>query len=245
MTAIITRDVEYTHDGTIMRGLLGAPAGVTAGPTVLLFHDAFGLGPFTLGWVKAYTALGYTVFAADVWGNRRTPHGDHEIGPLLGSMVGDRPRWIGRAHAALDTARALDEVDPDNIVAIGHCFGGSTALELLRSGGALRGVVSIHGGLDLLGDDPWTPTGTASVLVCTGADDPMATAAQRDALTASLDASGVEWELQLYSGTVHAFTNPALTVSPRPEVIAFHPQSAERARIATERFLAQTLPTSK
>ncbi|WP_167051763.1 dienelactone hydrolase family protein [Salinibacterium sp. ZJ77] len=242
----IARDIAYSHDGTEMLGLLAAPAGAQARPTVLLFHDAFGLGPFALGWVDAYTALGYTVFAADVWGGRTTPSGPDEIGPLMGSMVGDRARWVARATAALETAIAQPEVDPGRVVAVGHCFGGSTALELLRAGGELRGVVAIHAGLDLLDDSSWTPApGTASVLVCTGADDPMATTEQRTALLGNLDAVGLDWELQLYSGTVHAFTNPALTDSPNPRVFAYHARSAERARIATERFLADTFRTSK
>ncbi|WP_255365262.1 hypothetical protein [Cellulosimicrobium sp. I38E] len=43
MNDLVSRDVEYTHDGTRMIGLLVAPSGARSAPTVLLVHDAFGL----------------------------------------------------------------------------------------------------------------------------------------------------------------------------------------------------------
>jgi hypothetical protein len=55
--------------------------------------------------------------------------------------------------------------------AIGYCFGGTTALELARSGADVAGVVSFHGGLS-------TPEASdakqikAKVLALHGADDP-------------------------------------------------------------------------
>ena len=38
-------------------------------------------------------------------------------------------------------------VDPARLAAIGYCFGGSSALQLARTGAALKAVVSFHGGL--------------------------------------------------------------------------------------------------
>ena len=62
-------------------------------------------------------------------------------------------------------------VDPDRIAAIGYCFGGTTVLELARSGADIAGVVSFHGGLD----SPAPADGKnikCKVLVQAGADDP-------------------------------------------------------------------------
>ncbi|MBO0610113.1 dienelactone hydrolase family protein [Myceligenerans salitolerans] len=238
------RDVEYTHDGTRMRGAVVAAPGTRGAPGVLLVHDAFGPGEDMLAIARRLAALGRPVFCADIWGARTRPRTMAEIGPLIGGMVADRARWIARVSAAHEAAGAQPELDGGCLVALGYCFGGSSALEYLRGGGRLAGVVGVHAGLDLL--DPgadWSAAHPgASVLLCTGADDPMATAAQRDALQNALTGAGIDWETDVYGGTVHAFTSPRARNSPDPRVIAHHPRSAARAWDATTRFLRETLP---
>ncbi len=241
MSGLVSRDVAYDHDGATMIGMLVAPEGAAARPTVLLFHDAFGLGPLAIAWAHDYAALGYTVFAADVWGGRRQPAAVDEIGPLIGAMVNDRERWCARAAAALATARQQPEVEASRVAAVGYCFGGSTALELLRVGGDLRGVVGVHAGLDLLASGWHAARSDAAVLICTGADDPMATVEQRDALIAGLDSSGIDWQVDLYSDTKHAFTNPAVPHGANHPVLGYNARSARRAWLSTERLLAEVL----
>ena len=58
------------------------------------------------------------------------------------------------------------------MAAIGYCFGGTTVIELARSGADIAGVVSFHGGLD----SPHPEDGKnikCKVLALHGADDPM------------------------------------------------------------------------
>lgn len=238
MTA--SRDVVHTHGDTELRALL-LPADAPSAGTVLLVHDAFGLGGFSLDVAHRLRAAGYTVFAVDMWGERATP-GPAEIGPLIGGMVADRPGWTDRIAAAHAAACAQPEVDPTRVAALGFCFGGSTVLELVRAGATLRAAVAVHAGLDLLDPaEPWAPAATPRVLVCTGGEDPMATPTQWRALRGNLDRAGIDWELNLYGGAVHAFTNPALADSPRPDVTAYHPQSARRAWASTLDLLAEVL----
>ncbi|MDN4476321.1 dienelactone hydrolase family protein [Demequina sp. SYSU T00192] len=241
MAPLVTRDIDYTHDGTLMRGLLVAPEGAVARPGIVLFHDAFGLSEDTIAIAERLAGLGLSVFAADVWGDRLTPTEESEIGPLIGGMAGDRTRWLGRVAAAHETAAAQPEIDRSTLISMGHCFGASSALEHLRTGGDVRAVVAIHAGLDLLAPG-WEAAHFGSrVLVCTGSEDPMATAEMRAALQDGLDSAGIDWELDLYSGTRHAFTNPKSAHSPMPDVVAYHPRSAARAWIATERFLGELI----
>lgn len=247
MSALVERDIEYTHGDVTLRGLLLTPGDVTSAPTVLLVPDAFGLGGFSLDQARRVARLGYVVFGVDMWGERRVVADPDDIGPLIASMVDDRERWIERIARGLRRAAELPEVDASRIAVVGYCFGGSTALELTRTGGAVRGIVGIHSGLDLL--DPaarWTAASSGlRVLLCTGADDPMATAPQRSALEDSLTRAGIGWETDLYSHTVHAFTNPHPDPSPRPDVFAHNPRSAARAWDRTTRFLAEVLDTSR
>ena len=242
MVELVETDIPYGAAELGMLGLLVAPIGAAGLPTVVLVHDAFGLGPDTIEIARRIAALGYTVFAADVWGRRLTPTHDGDIAPLIGGMVAQREDWLQRIAAANEAAREQPEVDAAEVVLIGHCFGGSSVLEHLRAGGTARGAVSIHGGLDLI-DFDWTDAQPGqSVLLCSGADDPMATAAQREQLCSAMSAADVEWELDLYSGTVHAFTSERVKDSKAPHVVAYHAKSAARAWEATLRFLHDTLP---
>ncbi|WP_159450131.1 dienelactone hydrolase family protein [Demequina sp. NBRC 110056] len=239
------RDVEYTHDGTRMIGLLVAPAHAAAPlPGILLVHDAFGLGEDMTATARQYAELGYAVFAADVWGERTQPTEGSQIGPLIGSMASDRERWMGRIGAAHAAMAAQPEVDATAVAAAGYCFGGSSALEYARTGGDVRGVVSIHGGLDLLAPG-WDASGPVErVLICTGSADPMATAEQRDALQDALTGAGVAWETDLYSGAQHAFTNPKSDLPGMPPGVGYDPRASQRAWDSTARFLEDLLGAS-
>lgn len=242
MNDLVSRDVEYRHDDTRMVGLLCAPEAAPARPGILLVHDAFGLSPDMIDVAHRLAGLGFAVFAADVWGDRTQPATQPEIGPLIGGMVADRPRWMARIAAAHDAARAQPEIDASAIAVLGYCFGGSSALEYVRTGGDVLGAVSIHGGLDLLHPDWSAPRRTAQVLVCTGADDPMATAPMRAELETSLSSVGIDWEVALYSDTVHAFTSLRSRHSPTPHVVAYNARSAARAWDSTTRFLRDLFP---
>ena len=112
-------------------------------------------------------------------------------------------------QAGLDVLRHEPMCDPKHMAAIGYCFGGTCVLELARSGADIAGVVSFHGGLD-------TPHPAdaknikCKVLVLHGGDDPYVPAKDVDALEKEMRAGGVDWQLVVYGGAVHAFTNPAV-----------------------------------
>jgi len=44
--------------------------------------------------------------------------------------------------------------------------------------------------------------------MCVGADDPFVPAEQRAAFEEEMGAAGVDWQLHLYGGVQHTFTNP-------------------------------------
>ena len=97
-------------------------------------------------------------------------------------------------------------VDTTKIAAIGYCFGGTTVLELGRSGAPIAGIVSFHGGLSnpVPADDQNIK---AKVLVCQGGADQF-TLADVPAFKKSLDDAKVDYQFISYPGAVHGFTNP-------------------------------------
>ena len=104
---------------------------------------------------------------------------------------------------------ALPQVDAGRLAAIGFCFGGSVVLELAREGAELKAVVSFHGVLAT--KMPAQPgLVKASVLVCTGVDDPLAPPEQLADFENEMRTGGVkDWQVIAYGNTLHGFTNPA------------------------------------
>lgn len=207
--AIETRSVEYRQGNTQLIGYLAFPKDVTGPlPGILVVHEWMGLNDYAKHRADQLAELGYIAFAADIYGDGKIAANREEAGKLAGSYKNDRPLLRARVAAGLATLKAQPGVTGDKIAAIGYCFGGTAVLELARSGADIAGVVSFHGGLD-------TPTSQdaknirAKVLALHGADDPYVPADQVAAFENEMRQAGVDWQLIVYGGAVHGFTNPA------------------------------------
>jgi len=203
-----TRTLEYRDGAVTCRGYL-AYDDQRAGPrpAVVLFPEAFGLGEHVMDRARRLAALGYVALAADPYGSGATARDMPHALELMGGVRGDVDRWRARARAALDALTAQPAVDVSKLAAIGYCFGGSTALELGRSGAPLAAIATFHAGLESPRPED-SANIKAKLLVCTGADDPMITTAQVAAFEEQLRKTKVDWQLHSYGGTVHSFTNP-------------------------------------
>ncbi|MFG1928785.1 dienelactone hydrolase family protein [Cryptosporangium sp. NPDC048952] len=238
MSDLSTRDVEYRHDGTRMLGYLCSPETGSELAAVLLVPDAYGVTTHVTDLAARLALRGHPVFVADVWGDRLLPRDAAEFGPLIGEMAAERDRWLGRIRAAHTALLEQPETSGRGVVVLGYCFGGSSALELVRTGTQVAGVISVHGGLDIIEFD-WSQAASAPVLVIGGDADPMGTAEMRSRLAAAMTTAGVDWQLHVYSDTVHAFTSPMVKDSPRPDVVAYSARSTARAWAATLSFLRE------
>lgn len=153
--------------------------------------------------------LGYVGFAADIFGKGVFGKDGDTDGnaALMRPFAEDRQLLRRRMQAALTAARALSQVDDSNIGAIGYCFGGMAVLELARAGADVKGVASVHGLLGK-GDAPNHEI-RASVLCLHGHDDPMVPPEQVQAFATEMTDAQADWQVHVYGGTKHAFTNPA------------------------------------
>ena len=88
---------------------------------------------------------------------------------------------------------------------MGYCFGGTTALEVARSGAEVAGTVSFHGDLSSPAPEDAKKI-RGRVLALHGADDPFVPAAQVAAFEEEMRKAGVDWELVAFGGAVHSFT---------------------------------------
>lgn len=139
-----------------------------------------------------------------------------------------------RAQAALQVLAENKSVDRKKIAAIGYCFGGGTVLELARSGADLAGVVSFHGNLD-------TPNLVdaknikGKILVQHGGSDPYVPAEQLATFEKEMTDAGVNWQVIIYGGAVHSFTNPDSGTDPTKGA-AYNEQADKRSWLAMKQF---------
>jgi dienelactone hydrolase len=222
-----TEDIEYHADGARLVGRLFQDESRTGKrPGVLVAPEGLGLSEHTFDVASRLAEAGYVAFAMDYYGDGGTLPME-QVMPRIGAFMAE-PRTIReRAAAALKVLAERPETDAERLAAIGFCFGGTTALELARSGAALGAVVGFHSGL---GTSRPQDAGQikARVLVCIGADDPIVPPDQRAAFEQEMTAGGVDWRMNLYGGAGHSFTNPAVDALNRPG-FAYHAPTAARS----------------
>jgi dienelactone hydrolase len=211
-----TRNVTYQADGLSMDAQLFYEPAADKRPGILVFPEAFGLGEHALSRAARLASLGYVALACDLHGGREVIRDMDRVMPILGALRRDVSRIRARAQGGFYALKACAEVDADRMAAIGFCFGGTVALELARSGAALDGVVGFHSGLATTA--PLDARNIkAKVLVCIGADDPTIPPEQRLAFEEEMRAGKVDWQMTVYGGVVHGFTNPEADRLGRPE----------------------------
>ena len=207
--SVITREVDYEHNGVKLQGFLAYDdASAKAGklPGVLVVHEWWGLNDYVRGRALKLAKLGYVAFALDMYGKGVLATDPEKAGELAGQFRG-KPLMAERARAGLDQLLATGLVDPDRVAAIGYCFGGSAVQALAYSGAPLAGIVSFHGGLIPASEDAVSKN-KAKILICHGASDPSLKQEQIDAYLKSLNDGKVDYKFVVYAGALHAFTNP-------------------------------------
>ncbi|MCS5713427.1 dienelactone hydrolase family protein [Herbiconiux sp. CPCC 205716] len=225
--------VRYADGDTALDGFLVADrAAEGRRPAVLVLHDWTGEQEYTRVRAEMIARLGLVAFAADLYGAGVRPTGD-DAAAEAGKYYGDLPLLRRRVQAAYDLLAADPRVDASRIVVIGYCFGGSAAIEFARTGAALAGAVSFHGGL--VTHDPADVSAIAApLLVLTGADDPVVPDEAVVAFENELRQNpSIDWQVVLYSGAPHAFT--------LPEAPSWRPLGDARSWRAFRGFLDEVL----
>ena len=215
-----TQDLDYRDEAVTLRGFLAyEETAKDRRPGVLVVHEGLGLNEHAMQRTRMLAELGYVAMAADMFGDRRQASDLKEARALIAELRDEPARLRARGRAALATLASLPQVDVQRLGAIGFCFGGSVVLELARDGADLKAVVSFHGVLTTKAPAEAGKV-KANVLVCTGADDPLAPPDQVLAFAAEMRAANVrDWQVISYGNTLHGFTNPAADGSILPSAL--------------------------
>ncbi len=229
--------LEYTAGGVTCEGWrVFDDAKTGKQPGVLIIHQWTGLTDYEKMRARMLANLGYTVFAADVYGKGVRPQ-PPASGQEAGKYKKDRPLFRERMKAALDVLRKDEHADPQRLAAIGYCFGGTGVLELARSGAGLKGVVSFHGGLD----SPTPDDGKnirARVLVLHGADDATIAAKDFAAFENEMKSASVDYKIIQYPGAVHAFTQK-MAGNDKSKGVAYNAEADAKSWEAMKNFFSE------
>ena len=204
---IVFKPVEYKEGTTVLEGLSVYDTSVSGKrPAILVVHQWKGLGDYEKKRAEMLAKLGYNVFAVDIYGKGIRPGTPQAAAAEAGKYKNDRALLRARVRAGLELLKKHEFTDQSRVAAIGYCFGGTTVLELARSGADVAGVVSFHGALN-------SPTPgdarniKAKVLALHGADDPFVPPKEVSDFEDEMRQSKVDWQLAAYGGAVHSFTD--------------------------------------
>ena len=206
LAAVKSKAVQYKHGDTELTGWLAwddAASGKV--PGVLVIHEWWGLNEHAKERAEKLAGEGYIAFAADMYGTGRVTTKPDQARTWYGEVTSNPASWMERAQVALEILKAHERVDADKLAAMGFCFGGTTVMQMAYAGSEVDAVVSYHGSLPLPGADV---TGISQrVLVAHGRDDPFVPPERVAPFQEALDRIGADWEMTVYSGTRHSFTN--------------------------------------
>jgi len=204
---IVEEVVEYKHGETVLEGFRAYDDEIEGKrPSILIIHQWTGLTDYEKMRARMLAQAGYNVFAADVYGKGIRPQ-PPASGEEAGKYKADRELYRARMLAGLEMLKNDGRTDPSKVAAIGYCFGGTGVLELARAGTEIAGVVSFHGGLGAVpGMEAQQGKIPAKILCLHGALDPYVPADEVAAFQAEMSAAKADWQLNIYGGAVHAFT---------------------------------------
>ena len=216
-------------------------AGAKKRPVVLMVPNWMGTSEANRRQARKIAGRDYVVFLADMYGRDQQPANADAAGKLVGQLYGNRLVLRTRVKAAKEQAQAAVKrlklpANPDKIAAIGFCFGGSTVLELARTGEELNAVVSFHGNPSLDAPAPSQPPKTR-ILVLHGDADPYVPVAQINAFLDEMRTTKTDWQMMRFGGAVHSFTDPDAN---QPGKAMYDARAAKRAFEMMKDFLTES-----
>jgi len=241
---IRTEAVEYRDRNTVLEGFIAFDTALQGKrPGVLIVHQWKGLGDYEKKRAEMLAKLGYVAFAVDIYGKGIRPADTKAASAEAGKYKVYRKLLRTRVRAGLDVLAKNSLVDPKQIAAIGYCFGGTTVIELARSGADIAGVVSFHGALD----SPTPADGKnirCKVLALHGADDPFVPAVDVAAFEDEMRQAKVDWQLVKYGGAVHGFTDWGAGTNAAAGM-AYNEKADKRSWEAMRGFFAEIFSSAK
>ena len=141
-----------------------------------------------------------------MYGDGKIGDSNEENAAMMQPLLDDREELAYRVLAAFDDVSKLETIDTNKIAIMGYCFGGLVAIDLARTGADIKAAISFHG--FLAGPENSSNEITAKVLALHGDSDPMVGQDQIESFREEMTNKKVDWQLHVFGGAMHSFTNP-------------------------------------
>lgn len=207
-------------------------------PGILILPAWMGIDDHAKESASQLAELGYYAFVADIYGVGNKPTNSKEAGQQAGFYKKNISEYQKRIQLALNEL-VKQGANPNEIVVIGYCFGGTGAIEAARSNMKVKGIVSFHGGLGKDETRPNEPI-ASKILVLHGADDPYVPKVEIESFQNEMRTTKADWQMVYYANAVHSFTNKS-SGNDNSKGAAFNELAAKRSWEAMLNFLKETL----
>jgi dienelactone hydrolase len=206
-------------------------------PLLLMAPNWFGVTETAIRRAAQMAGNKYIAFVADMYGDGKTCDTPPEAMELMKAVRADRVEGRKRIVAALETFAAEAEKrgigDTTRKAAVGFCFGGGNVLELARTGADLQAAVALHG--DLATTMPAKKGDIkAAVFVLHGSKDPAVPKKDRDALEEELDGAEANWQMLMFGGRLHAFSEEEANI---PGMAEYEARAARQSYRMVDDFI--------
>jgi len=231
--------VEYKDGNQVLSGIAHKPPKALKSKSGILILPAWmGIQEHEKEVAGKLADLGYYTFVADIYGVDQRPKNTQEAGAKAGYFKKNIKEYQARIQLALDQL-IKQGANPDSIVVIGYCFGGTGAIEAARANLKVKGVVSFHGGL---GRDETRAIEAISpkVLVLHGADDKFVPKEEIEKFQDEMRTAKADWQMNYYADAVHAFTEKGAG-NDKSKGVAYNEKADKRSWQAMLDFLKEVL----
>jgi dienelactone hydrolase len=234
-----SKSVQYKDENQLLNGLEIKPSKANKQkPGILILPAWKGIDAHARTTAENLARLGNYAFVADIYGEGNYPNNTAEAAKISGFYKKNTDLYQKRIELALSQL-IKSGANPDNIVIIGFCFGGTGALEAARNRLNIKGVVSFHGGLGRDITSEIRPI-TTKVLVCHGADDPFVSKEEIAAFQKEMRDAKADWQMIYYANAVHSFTDPEAG-NDNSKGAAYNEKAAKRSLEYLKIFLNEVL----
>jgi dienelactone hydrolase len=200
-----TQEIEYTQNGTTLKGYLAYDSVIKAKrPGILVVHEWWGHNEHARDRARMLAKIGYTALAVDMYGNGKLANHPKKAGEFMNAAFKDWGTSQARFNKAKEVLQSHKTVDAERIGAIGFCFGGAVSLRMARGGEDLDGVVAFHSALPL---QPTITNMKASILVINGSQDGFLKFETVGSFSSQMMAANADFTYMSLTGTKHSFTN--------------------------------------
>ncbi|MBT3367486.1 MAG: dienelactone hydrolase family protein [Nitrospina sp.] len=234
---VLTQEINYTHNGTTLKGYLAFDDTVKGKrPGILVVHEWWGHNEHARDHARMLAKIGYTALAVDMYGNGKTADHPKKAGEFMNAAFKDWKTSEARFNKAKEVLQSHKTVDATRIGAIGFCFGGAVSIRMARGGADLDGIVAFHSALPL---EPAITNMKASVLVINGSKDTFLKPESVGSFSSQMMTGNVDFTYMNLKGIKHSFTNKQADEFDKKFKIGnleYNKQADEQSWLAMQKF---------